>query len=183
MWKRSKSGKQIKIINHLIPFYGLWIILAPYIDLLWIPLIFYVSMGHSTISAQFRLHMWGKSEPFPTSNISGWVFTIPCSLVTSLFLGVSLPLIFFGPFILIVVWMVHVHSIKFPLNIVIGAPIPILDISGNLILLFIESPGFKIVKLLRINIFGVPSFSVDTGLGSVTSSYLNCFKDRILILI
>ena len=143
----------------------------------------YVSLRHSKISAQFRLHMWVKSEAFPTSNISSWFFTIPFYLGPPLFVGLFLPLLFFSPFIVIIVWMVHVYSIEFPLNLVIGAPIPILAISGNLILWFLDSPGLKIVKFLKINIIVVPSFSVDTGLGSVTYSSLNCYKDRSFILI
>ena len=60
-----------------------------------------------------------------------------------------------------------------------GASPPILAIHGNLLLLLIDSPGFKIVKSLSIALFGVPCFSIDVGLGSVTSSYLNFFKDPI----
>ena len=38
------------------------------------------------------------------------------------FLGFSLFFFFFRPFIMLVSWMYHVHSIKFPFHIVIGAP-------------------------------------------------------------
>ena len=78
--------------------------------------------------------------------------------------------------------MVHVNYIKCLFHLVLGAPIPILAISGNIVLLFLDYPRFKIFKYLNINIVGVPSFSVDTGLGSVTSYSLRYFKDRSFFL-
>ena len=79
--------------------------------------------------------------------------------------------------------MVHVHAIKSPFHIVLGAPIPILGISGNIILWFIYSLVLNIVKYLNINLFEVPYFSVGfgEGLGSVTSSSLKFFKGRSFV--
>ena len=144
---------------------------------------FYSSLGRSTVSEKWRLHMWGQSETFSTSNISSWVFTIPCTLVPDFFVGLSLPLFFFVPFIMIIGWVVHVYYIKFPFRIVPGGPIPILDISGNIILWFIDSPGFNIFKSPNITLFWVPYLSVGAVLGSVTSSYLNFFKDLFFVFI
>ena len=95
-----------------------------------------------------------------TSNIYSWVFTIPCSQGAALFVGFSIPQILFSPFIMIFGWMVHVHSIKFIFHIVLGAPIPILSISGNNILWFIDYQGFNFFFPLNITMVEVPSFSV-----------------------
>ena len=87
---------------------------------------------------------------------------------------------FFILFIMFVGCMVHIISFKFPFCIVLGSPIPIFSISGNIIFLFIYSIGFNIIYYLNITIVEVPSFSVvfGAGLGSVTSYYLNICKDR-----
>ena len=74
--------------------------------------------------------------------------------------------------------MVHVHSIKCSLHIVLWAPPTILSISGNLFLWFLDSPLFKNFKSLSITLVRFHYFRVFTGMDSVTSSYLNCFKDR-----
>ena len=140
-----------------------------------------ISLLHSKISAQCRLNIWGHSEDFSTSTISSWIFAIPCPLVPALFVGFSIPLILFRPFIMIVGGMVHVNSVKFTLHIMLGAPIPILAISDNIILWFIDSPVFKIVKSLNITLVGVPSFIVGTCMGYVTSSSLKCYKDRSFV--
>ena len=101
---------------------------------------------------------------------------------TCTFFGFSIPMLFFSPFVVLVFWMVHVHSIKFPFGIVFGSPIPILAISGNLVLWFLDFPGFNIVKSLNIPLVVVPSFSVGVGLCYVTfSSSLNCLKYRIFV--
>ena len=142
----------------------------------------YVSLGNYTISAQFILHMWGQSEYFSTSTISSWVFTISCSLVPFLFVGFYFTLFFFWPFIILAGWLVHVYYIKFPLRIVLGAPIPILKISSNIIPWFIDSPGLNIVKYLNITIIDVPYFIFGTCLGYVTSPFLNCCKERSFFL-
>ena len=55
-------------------------------------------------------------------------------------------------------------------------------ISGNIFLWFIDSPGFNIVKSLKITIVGVPSFSVGAGLGYVNYSSFNCCKEIIFVL-
>ena len=128
----------------------------------------YVSLGHPTVSEKCRLHLWGQSEDFYTSTISSWVFNIPCSLRSDLFLGIYLNLFLFTPFIMLVVWMVNVNPMNFHFHIVIGAPIPILAIFGNPILWFIEYTGSKIVKSLNITLVGVLYFSVGADMGSVT---------------
>ena len=96
----------------------------------------------------------------------------------SLFVAFSINLFFFSLFIVLVVWMVHINSIKFPFRIVLGAPPPILSISGNIFFRFLESSGFNIVNPLYITLVGVPSFSFGMGICSITSSSLNCYKDR-----
>ena len=122
--------------------------------------------------------MWGQSEDFSTSIISSWVFTIPCSMGPDVFVGFSLPLTFFVTFIMLIFWMIHVHSIKFLFHIVIRAPIPILAISGNYILWFIEYPGFKIVKCLNITLVRVTSFFLVRFWVLLTPSSLNCCNGR-----
>ena len=98
------------------------------------------SLGHSKISAQCRLHMRGHNEDFSTSTCSSWVLTTLCSLGPALFVGFYIPLLLFIPLIILDVCMVHIQSIKSPLHLVLGVTIPILDISGYLILWFIYSP-------------------------------------------
>ena len=137
---------------------------------------FYVSLGHSTVSAKCRLHLWVKSEDFFTFTIFSWDFTIPCTLISDLFLVLSIPLFFFIPFIMIVGWMVHINSIRSPFHLVLGSPIPILAISHGIILWFIESPGFKIVKPLIITLVEV--LSCCYGFGFCCLLLLNCWKYR-----
>ena len=69
--------------------------------------------------------------------------------------------------------MVHLHPIKFAFHTVLGEPIPILTISGNIFLWFIDSTGFNVVKSLNITIVEVPYFSVGVGMCYVTSYSLN----------
>ena len=64
----------------------------------------------------------------------------------------------------------------------IGEPPPILAISGNILLLFIDYPGFKIVKSLNIALVRIPSFSIGAGLGYVKSSSFNCCKEILFVL-
>ena len=154
-------------VTHLIPL--VWLVVYS-------NNICYVVLGYSTISTQCRLHIWGQSEDFSISNISVLVFAIPCSLVPSLFVGFSLPLLLFIPLIMLVGWMVHVHSIKFTLFIVLGTSIPILAISGNIIIWFIDSPRFNIFNSLNITLVGVPSFGVGAVLSYVTSFSLKYCK-------
>ena len=165
------NNKSSKTILWAVPHPGplVWQVLESYH--------FFISLEYSTISAQCRLYLWRQSEAFSTSTIPSWVFTIPYSLVPTIFVGLSLTLIFFIPFTMLVVWMVHVNSIKFPFRPVLGAPIPIMAISGNLVLWFIDYPGFNIVNYLSIELFGVPSFILGLGLGSVTFFYFNYCKD------
>ena len=98
----------------------------------------YFIMGYSTISAQCRLNLLVQIKALYTYTITIWVFTIPSSLVPNLFVGFYIPLIF-RPFIMLVGFMVHVHSIKCPFRLVLGSPIPILASFGNPILWFIDS--------------------------------------------
>ena len=128
--------------------------------------------NHCTTHTAFVRMEWD----FSTSTFSCWVFTIPCYLLPELFVGLYLPILSFQPFIMLVVWMVQVHSIKSPFHIFPGPPIPILSIYGNIIIWFIYSPGFKIVKYFNITIVGVTYFSFGAGTVSVTSSHLNCSK-------
>ena len=81
-----------------------------------------------------------------------------------------------------IVCIVHVRSIKSPFYIVLGTPQPSLAIYGDIFLQFPDRPVFKIVKYLNITIFGVSYFSVGEGLGSLTSSYLDGWKDRSSVL-
>ena len=106
--------------------------------------------------------------------------TIPCDLEPELFVGFYLLLFLFIPLIIFIGWMVHVHFIKFPFHLVLGAPPPIFAISGNILIWFLDTSGFNIVKSLNINLVGVPSFSVGEVQGSVKSSCLNFCKDRSL---
>ena len=125
----------------------------------------YVNLEDSTISAQWRLHLWGQSEAFTTSTISSWVFSIPWYLLPALFVGFSLHMFLFRPLVMFVNWMVHVYYIKFPFRHVLGSPIPILAIPGYIILWFLDSPGLNMVKSLNISLVGVPSFIVVVGTG------------------
>ena len=54
----------------------------------------------------------------------------------------------------------------------LGAPPPILVISGNIFSRYIDSPEFNIVKSLNITLVGVLYFIIGAGLGSVTYFYL-----------
>ena len=90
-------------------------------------------------------------------------------------------MILFVPFIMLVVWMVHVHPIKIPFHPVLGAPPPILAISGNIFSRYLDSQGFNIVKSRNTTLVGFPSFSVGAGLGSVTYFSLKYCKARSLV--
>ena len=147
------------------------------VPLFWLPMYLnppcYLILGHYTVSKKCRLYLWGQSKAFSVSHIYSWVFTIPCTMGSPLFVGLYLPLIFFIPFSMLVGWMFHVHIIKFPFRILLGTPPPILAISGNLFLWFFYSSKFKISKSLNITLVGVAYFSVGSGLGSVNSSSWN----------
>ena len=139
----------------------------------------YVSLGHSTVSTKFRMNIWGKSDYSTISIIYSWVLTTLCTLGPDLFVGFYIPIFFFNPFIMIFGWIVHMNSIKFTFHLVLGSPIPILALSGNLILWHIVSLWFNVVKSLNITLVGVPSFSVGAGLDYFASSYLKFCKCRI----
>ena len=137
----------------------------------------YVSLVNSTVSEKCILHLWGQSEVFSTSTIFSLVFDIPCTMGSTLFIGLSLRLIFFSLFIMLVWYMVHLHSIKFPFRIVIGEPPPILVVSSNLFLWFIDASGFKVGYSLNRTLVGVPSLSVGASLCVGSYSSLYCFKE------
>ena len=124
------------------------------------------------------MHPWGQSEKFPFSTTSTWVVIIICMLGPDILLSLYITLFLFRPFIMFIVWMVHVHSIKFTFHIVLGAPTPILYISVNIFLWFIDTPWLNIFKSLNVTIVGFPSFSTGEGMVSVYSYYLDCYKDR-----
>ena len=88
--------------------------------------------------------------------------------------------VFFLPFIMLIVCMFYAHAIKFPINLMLGVPPPILAISINIVPWFLDAPGFNVVNSLSINIFGIPHFSVIAGLGSVSSTSLYFFNYRIV---
>ena len=81
-------------------------------------------------------------------------------MAPALIVGFSLSILFFFPFIIYVGCMVHVHTIKFFVHIVLGTPPPILVISSNLALLFLDVPVFKVGNYLNITIVGFPFFLV-----------------------
>ena len=119
-------------------------------------------LGHSTISAQCRLHLVGKSEWFSDSTISVsfWYgvtnmfgFLRPSYLV---FCSRFLLLLF--PFAIFSWWMVCVHPIKFPFHLVLGMPPPIFYILINIVLGIIDAPWLKDVKALNITFIGVPHY-------------------------
>ena len=78
---------------------------------------------------------------------------------------------------MLVRFMVHVHLIMFTFHIVLVAPPPILANSDNIFILFLDNPGFNMVKSPSITIIRVPSFSVVADMGYVTFSSLEFFKD------
>ena len=84
---------------------------------------------------------------------------------------------FFSSPIMFIWWMFHLNSIKFPFHLVLGAPPPILAIHGNILLWFIDTPWFNIVKYLNISIFIIISFSFGACIGSVNSYSLDWCKE------
>ena len=157
--------------------------LDPYFDWFYIPIIFLFQPW--TFHSQWKVKTSYVRTEWDFFHFQYFQLSFHHPLYTStwLFVGLSLPLFFFVPFIMIIGWVVHVYYIKFPFRIVPGGPIPILDISGNIILWFIDSPGFNIFKSPNITLFWVPYLSVGAVLGSVTSSYLNFFKDLFFVFI
>ena len=124
---------------------------------------------HSTVSAQCRLNLFVHSDLFSASAVYILVSTIPCTLGPALFVGFYLPLILLGLFIMFIFWMFHVHTINFPINLVLGSSPPILAISINLFLWFLDAAVFKVGNYFNITRVGIPSFSVSMGLGYVFS--------------
>ena len=110
------------------------------------------------------------------STIYIWVYNISSTLGPAIFLGFSLTLFFFFLLIMFIVWMCHVHAIKFTIHLVIGSP-PILAIYSNIVIWFLDAPGLKIRNFLNLNLVRVTSFSVIAGVGSVSSSSLEFYKD------
>ena len=89
--------------------------------------------------------------------------------------------VFFGPFTMLIGWVVHVYSTESPFRVVLGAPLLILAISSNTFLIFIYTSVFKIVKALSITLVEFPYFSVSVGLGSINSSSLEYFMNRSFV--
>ena len=116
----------------------------------------YFILVNPTVSEQCRLYLWGKSEWFYASTISILYCTILCTMGPSLFPGLYIPMFFFWPFIMFIEWMVHVHTIKFNIHLMLWAPTPILSISINIVLWFLDALVFKVGKYLNIPIVGVP---------------------------
>ena len=113
----------------------------------------------------FCLHHFHFSSQYPFYS-GGFPF---CRILSSC--------VFFLPFIMLIGCMFHAHAIKFPINLMLGAPPPILAISSNTVPWFLDVPGFNVVNFLNITIFGIPHFSVIAGLGYVSSSSLYFFND------
>ena len=67
-----------------------------------------------TVSSQFRLYMREHIEWFSVFTIPIWFFIIPCMMEPEICIVLSLPMIFFCLFIVIVGWVVLVHTIKAP---------------------------------------------------------------------
>ena len=87
MQKRIKIGKKwnnksSETIFWAMPHPGLLVLLV-------VDSNHFFSLVHSKIREQYRLHLWGQSEDFSTSAISGWVFTIPFKLVPASLLSYS----------------------------------------------------------------------------------------------
>ena len=81
-------------------------------------------------------------------------------LVPALFEGFYSYLLLIFPFFILVGWIVHVHTIKISIFLVVEAPPRIFVIKSNFLFGFINAPGFKVGKSLNTNFVGVPSFSV-----------------------
>ena len=62
---------------------------------------------------------------------------------------------------------------KFCIHVVIKGPLPIIFISSNLVFKFIDSPGFKVGKSLKITLVGLTFYKVSAVMGSVSSSSLD----------
>ena len=102
----------------------------------------YLSLGNSIFSVKWRLHLWVYSEAFTASTIYILVYKIPCTLRPALFVGISIPLFIFCPFIMFIGWMVHIYTVKFISHIVIGTPTPILSISSIIVPYNTAKTGF-----------------------------------------
>ena len=71
---------------------------------------------------------------------------------------------------------------KFSIRILLGTPPPIFAIFINIILIFLDTPVFKVGKYINITPFGLLHFSVSVGLVYISSSSLGCYKDRSFYL-
>ena len=128
-------------------------------------------MVNSTVIAQFILHLWGQSEVFSAPTTFIWFSIRTWALAPALIVSFSIYLILFCLLIIFFGWMIHLHAIKFPFRLVLGSPPPILAIPSNIVLWFIDVPGFKVGLSLNITLLGFPSFSVGTDVGLVTPPF------------
>ena len=178
---RGAKGGKNEIVNHLWPSSGMCLILHAYFTDCRVQSFLLYHPG--TLRSQFKMQTVSVRTEWVIFHFYYFQlsFQNPFYAGNCPFLVLSIHLFFLSSLIVLVVWMVHVHFISFPLHLVLGAPPPILAISGNILLLFIDSPGFNIGKSFNITLVGVTSFSVGSGMGSVNSSYLHCCKDRIFI--
>ena len=119
----------------------------------------YFILGHYTFSAQYRLNIWVQNEEFFTSTSYNLVFKIPSTFGPALFIGFSISMLFLILFNMLVGWVIHVHSIKFPFHLVLGEPSPKLALCSNLFLWFLDTTGFNIFNYLKVIIVGVLSFN------------------------
>ena len=78
--------------------------------------------------------------------------------------------------------MVHVHTIKINIHIVLGTPPLLLVIASIPFLLCIYAPGFNVGNPLNITIFEITYFSVSDGMSSDSYSSLYCFKDTSFVV-
>ena len=136
-----------------------------------------------TVSAQCRLHLSGRSELFYASSIVNFIFHYSLYVGTCPFCNLISSYDFLCPFVVFIVWMAHVHVLKFTINLVIWAPPSIVAISKNLVLWFIYARVFKFHKYLYKTLVLFPYFSVITSLGCFSSSSLYCFKYRSFVFI
>ena len=139
------------------------------------------SLGNSTFSAQFRLHLWGHSNSFPLILFPVY-FSKSFVLWYLPFFRLLSYYFFFGQLIMLVGCIFLEHLIKFPFRIVIGTPPPILSISGNILFWYLDMQWFNIVRFLIITLVGLPYYSVVVGIGYVISSTLDCCKFRCFYL-
>ena len=109
MKKISKSGKEKNNKSYVYSCLGV----PPHVSLFWMVVhsnyFCYNSLEHHTVSEKCIISLWVKSEIF-FFTISIWVYNIPYTLGTALFEGVYLYLIFFWPFVIIIILPMYIKS-------------------------------------------------------------------------